>query len=39
MDEGRATDERPLSEKPPLIRCGETVPDSSNLKVQHKSLC
>ena len=31
MTEIRGTDEQPLSDKPPL-----TVPDSSNLKTQHK---
>ena len=32
--EARGTDEQPLSEKPSLIRCGETY--SADLKSQHR---
>ena len=41
-EEARGTDKQPLSDKPPLTRCGETyklTTGSSNLKAQHKVLC
>ena len=38
--EAKGTDKQQLSDKPPLIRCGETYSvDSSNLKTQLKVLC
>ena len=40
--EASATDEQPLSDKPPLTRCGETyklITGNSNLKTQQKVLC
>ena len=46
---GKGTDEKPLSNKPPLIRCGKhyiyqlAVPGSSNLNLSfsvfHNALC
>ena len=40
--EARGNDEQPLSDKPPLILCGETYSNtynSSNLTTQNKVLC
>ena len=40
--EARSSDEQPLSDKPPIIRCREIYKlptGSSNIKLQQKVLC